>query len=211
MARWVEARLKAHLGFGEYKLCLIGRTGYTATGKNWGHRWREEMPDGKRIEGEECRDFMRLMIKKDRKWCFLIMEDGLFVGDNTLRDVGLNAFSYAELFGVVGSGSLPFGLVLKSLVNFADLMVGVPAGPFHLAMAKSELPTIGIWTEHFPSWYDEPKAASVHIISKNVVEQHLDVRPGSFVEKEDLRFRLIHTETRVIEGEQVLNAAEQLL
>ena len=211
MARWIEARLKAYLGLGERRLCVIGRTGYTATGKNWGHRWREEMPEGKRIEGEECRDFIQLMTKKDPKWSFLVMEDGLFVGDDTVRNVELNAFSYAELFGEVGSGSIPFGLVMKALVNFADLVVGVPAGPLHLAMAKSDLPTVGIWTEHFPSWYDEPKNASIHLVSKNVVEQNLDARTGSFVEKEDLRFRLIHAETRVVEGEQVLNAVEQLL
>jgi len=62
---WVESRLRTWAGFGERKLCVIGRNGYTSVGKNWGHLWREDLPEGRRREGEECRDFMRLMLRKD--------------------------------------------------------------------------------------------------------------------------------------------------
>jgi hypothetical protein len=37
---------------------------------------------------------------------------------------------------------------MKVLANLADLCVGVPAGPYHLAMAKPSLPTVGICKEY---------------------------------------------------------------
>jgi hypothetical protein len=46
--QWVEARLKNWIGFGERKLCIIARNGYTSVGKNWGHLWRDDLPAGRR-------------------------------------------------------------------------------------------------------------------------------------------------------------------
>jgi hypothetical protein len=114
------------------------------------------------------------------------------------------------LFGAPEIGVLPFGLVMKVLVNLAELCVGVPSGPFHLAMAKPGLPTVGIWIEHLPSWYDEPKAASRHVISRNVRDCGLDLRPGSFFRKEGLEFRALRVDSRIITGEQVMAAVEDL-
>jgi len=121
---WTESRLRNFCGFGQRKMCMIGRNGFTAIGKNWGHRWREEMPAGKRREGEECRDFMRLWLKKDPNWCFLILEERMFEGDNTVRDKELHAFSYAEIFGTVDASTIPFGLV--GLRFFSSKMRSTP-------------------------------------------------------------------------------------
>jgi hypothetical protein len=211
IARWVEARLASFGGFGSRKLCLISRNGYTSVGKNWGHLWREDMRQNRRREGEECRDFMRLMLRKNRRWMFLVMEDRLFSGDDTVRSPDLNCYSYAELFGSAGASSLPYGMLIKALLNFAELSVGVPTGPYHLSMAKTDLPTVGIWTEHMPSWYDEPKEASIHLISRNVRDQQADKRPGSFARQGELDFKLVWLDSRVITGAQVLSAVEQLL
>jgi hypothetical protein len=41
-------------GLRSRKLCLISRNWYTSTGKNWGHRWREDMPGRSRREGQEA-------------------------------------------------------------------------------------------------------------------------------------------------------------
>jgi hypothetical protein len=211
VTRWVEARLRSRAGFGRRKLCLICRNGYTAVGKNWGHRWREDMPSGKQREGEECRDFMRLIPAHDRRWMFLVLEDRLFAGEDTVRSPDLNAFSYAELFGEIGETTLPFGLVMKVLANIADLAVGIPAGPYHLCMVKQSLPTVGIWTEHFPTWLDEPKAAAIHVISHNVRRMGLADRPGTFERWASLEHRVLWADTRVITGEQVLCAARELV
>lgn len=210
--RWVEARLKSRAGWhGRKKLCLLGRTGYSSTGKNWGHRWREEMPPGMRREGDECREFMRLLLQKDPGWVFLSMEDRHYSGDDTLGASDLNCFTYTEIFNsVLMDANVPFGLVTKALTNFAEIAVGVPAGPFHLCMAKRELPAVGIWLEHFPSWYDEPKGNAIHIVSKNVADHAMNKRPGSFERNEHLNFRVVWADTYPIMGEQVLQAVESL-
>ncbi len=209
--RWVESRLKNLLGLRGRKLCLIARNGYTSIGKNWGHRFREDLPANKRREGDECRDFMRLMRLKDDRWTFLVTEDRLFEGDDSVRSRDLHAYSYAEIFGTLDQPMIPFGLVMKVLASVADLCVGVPVGPYHLCVAKRDLPTIGIWLEHVPSWFDEPNDASIHVVSRNVRDLALDRKPGSFFARSGLRYRSMYVETRFIAGEHVVAAAEQLL
>jgi hypothetical protein len=211
VSQCVESRLRNFAGLGSRKMCIIGRNGYTSVGKNWGHLWREDLEPRKRREGEECREFMRLMLRKDRDWLFLMMEDRLFQGDDTARSAEHHAYSYAELFGALGASSLPFGVVMKALANLADLCVGVPAGPYHLCMSKPGLPTVGLWTEHFPSWFDEPKSSSRHVVSRNVRDRGLDRRPGSFSTRAELEYHLIWADTRILTGELVLSAVEDLL
>jgi hypothetical protein len=207
----VEAKLQNYTGFGERKLCIVGRTGYTSTGKNWGHLWREE-EDGRSLpEGEECREFMRLMLRKDPQWTFLVMEDRLWDGNDTMRSDELHCYSYAELFGTPDDPAIPFGYVMRALANLASLAIGVPAGSQHLCMVKQDLPCVGLWIEHYPSWYDEPKEASIHILSKHLRETRCDTRPGSFTESGDLKYRAMPIDTRRIYGEQALAAVEQLL
>jgi hypothetical protein len=207
---WVESRLRNFADDGS-KLCVIGRNGYTAVGKNWGHRWREDLPPSRAYEGEECRDFMRLMLRRDPSWVFLVVEDQLYSGHDTVRSRDLRAVSYAELFGTPGPSSIPFGLIMKAILSLADLCVGVPAGPYHLALARADLPVVGLWLEHLPSWYDEPRPGSIHVVSRNVRDQGLDQRPGSFVSCGPLDFQMLAVDTRIITGEQALHAVEQLL
>jgi hypothetical protein len=209
--QFVENRLINFLGLGIRKLCLISRGGYTTPEKFWGRLWRDEVSGCTLSEGEECRDFMRLMLAKDPDWIFLSMEDRIFEGDDTLSSDEIQCVSYAQVFGSIGGTGLPFGLVMKALVNIADLCVGVPSGPYHLSMVKPDLPCIGIWTNQFPSWYDEPKEDSIHVISKNVVEKGYMDRPGSFTEMGGLKYDCRFVDTRRITGEQVMAAAEELL
>ena len=208
---WVDSRLRSLAGWRGRKLCMIARNGYTSTGKNWAHHWREDLPEERRREGEEARDFLRLMQERDPGWLFVTMEDRHFSGDDTIRDRALRCVSYAELFGGEGRGGLPFGLVMKALVGMAALVVGVPAGPYHLAMAHPGVPTIGIWTEHFPSWYDEPKAKSVHLLSRNIWDGEAGARCGSFDRQGRIEFVTRRLDSRIIPGEAVLSAVEDLL
>ena len=211
ITRLVESRLRNFAGFGPRKMCIVGRNGYTSVGKNWGHLWREDLEPDRRREGEECRDFIKLLLRKDSGWMFLVAEDKLFQGDHTIRASDCNTYSYAELFGTPDTPALPFGLVMKVLANLADLCVGVPAAPYHFCLAKPGLPTVGIWMEHLPSWFDEPKTASLHLVSRNLRDCQLDRRPGSFTCNADLEFRLTWMDTRIVTGEAVLNAVEDLL
>jgi hypothetical protein len=208
--RWVEARLRTYAGFTRRRLCLIGRNGYTSVGKNWGHQWRSDLPPGRQREGEECRDFMRLMLRKDPRWLFVSMEDRHFSGEHSLRSRRLQCYSYADLFGSIRASSVPFGLVMKALADLAELVVGVPSGPYHLCMAKPDLPTIGLWIEHLPSWFDEPKGLSIHVISSNVADRGLDKRRGSFSNAGNLFFKWMCVPSRTIGGQDVLDACEEL-
>ena len=211
LTRWVESRLATVAGFGERKLCLITRNGYTTIGKNWGHFFRDDVPYRTLREGQECRDFMRLLLRKDPRWMFLVMEDQLYEGNDTMRSQALHAYSYAEVFGTSGAGTVPFGLVLKVLVNLASLSVGIPAGPYHLSMAKDGLPTVGLWIEQLPTWYDEPRPDAIHLISRNVREMGADQRPGSLAGGSGPAHQMRWLDTRRIPGEQVLSAVETLL
>ena len=69
---------------------------------------------------------------------FLVMEDTMFHGADTVRSEELHAYSFAELFGAAGQACFPFGIVMKALVNLADLSIGVPTGPYHLSMAARD-------------------------------------------------------------------------
>ncbi len=142
---------------------------------------------------------------------FVVMEDVLFEGDDTVCAEDLHAYSYAQLFGTLGETGVPFALILKALLNLADLSIGVPAGPFHLSMAKPDLPTVGIWLNHLPSWYDEPKPAARHLISRNLRERGFEQRPGSFFEQAGLDYAARWVDTRIVTGEQVWGAVEELL
>ena len=149
--QWVDARLRNGLGLDATKhLCVITRSGYTSVYKNWGHRWREEMPLGKRFEGEECRDFVKLLKAKNERWRILVMEDRLFDGNDSVSDFSIGCLSYAQLFDGDLGGPLPFAWILKAVLKRAELVVGVPSGPTHLALAMPHLPVVGIWFTAIP-------------------------------------------------------------
>lgn len=207
----VDARLRTYCGYGERRLCLVGRNGYTSVSKNWGHEWRTKSDGSVFPEGEEARDFMRLMLKKDPNWLFLSIEDILFEHDHTLKSEELHCYSYAEVFGDTECSVLPFGLLMKALVNLADLSVGVPAGPHHLCMLRDDLPSVGVWISHCPSWYDEPKDASIHVLSRNLKDHGLDTRPGTITERCELRYRTMELDTLRVSGQAVLDAVEVLI
>jgi hypothetical protein len=211
LTEWVRARIRRMSSGNDTRLCLISRNGYTATQKNWGHLFREEMPDGKQREGEECRDFMRAMLEEDPDWLFLVMEDRMFEGDDTVRDVALNCYSYAEVFGSNFGTMLPFALVCRDLVCMAELSVGVPTGPYHISTAHPTLPTIGLWIDHHPSWYDEPNKNGVHILSQHLWESGAINRPGTFTDRGNIHYRCIRSPKRIIPGELVAEVAQDLV
>ena len=46
LSNLVSARLCNYCGFGNRKLCLVSRNGYTVHGKNWGYKWRDDTGSG---------------------------------------------------------------------------------------------------------------------------------------------------------------------
>jgi hypothetical protein len=199
---WVESRLRTWCGFDSgKKLCVIARHGSSSIGKNWGHRWRKpELP-----EAQECRDFMLLMRQKDPSWMFVTMEEKEFEGDNTIR--GSNCYSYCQVF----KNAPPLGLALKALLGYSSLCVGVPTGPFHLAMAMPSLPVVGVWIEHWPLWYDEPRGGTIHVLSRFLRETGTDKRIGSVKSCGSVDLQLMTLDTQEVPGQAVFDAAQTLL
>lgn len=66
-------------------------------------------------------------------------------------------------------------------------------------------------TLHHPAWYDEPKDASRHLLSRNLSDLGVLSRPGSFSRNGDFAFHTRRLATRIIPGEEVLSTAEELL
>ena len=78
-------------------------------------------------------------------------------------------------------------------------------------MVKQGLPVVGLWIEHFPSWYDEPKAESIHLISRNLAEMGEDRKPGTFSEAGGLVFRTRWLQSRIIPGQSAFEATSSFL
>lgn len=206
----VDARLRNICGLGERRLCLLGRGGYTSVGKNWGNLWREDLPPDAREQGHECRDFIRKMLAKSKGWCFLLMEDRDYA--DSIKNPALHTFAYSDVFGEPEAAFAPFGRVMKCLASAASLCVGVPAGPYHFAAQAPALPTVGVWLEHLPSWYDEPRAGLLHVIGSHAAQRlGAPGQPGSFIERDDFNYAVRVLDTRTVPGDAVMAAVEELL
>lgn len=190
------------------RICVIGRTGYTSVGKNWGHKFREDLPEDQRYEASEAIQFIKALRRKDRSWIFVTLDEGDIA--NYCKENGIDGvWSFYDVFGPLGEFGVPFGLSLKSLFLRTELFVGVPAGPYHLSMIYSDFPTIGLWIEHFPSWYDEPKKTSVHLVGRDLEKNRTS--PGTFSNWEGVAFDTRRQPTRHISADAVLSTVEELL
>lgn len=208
VSRLVNARLKNECGLGDRKMCVIARQGQSSHMKNWGHAWREDLPAFQNIEGQECLDFMKQMLRADKRWFFLLMEERPFV--DSLSKLQPQCYAYCNIFGQPENGCIPFGLVLKCLMQWASLCVGVPTGPYHFAAQVDTLPTVGIWLEHLPSWYDEPRDGLTHVIGSQAAAQ-IGQLPGSFLKHGAFAYSAMSVDTRTISGEAVMAAAQKVL
>jgi hypothetical protein len=159
VASYIASKLDALVG--DKKLCLICRSGFCNGMRDWGSNGR-----GDYVEGQECRDFMRLM---GDGWAFLSLECGDLSGYRTIASDLLNCYSQSKLFN-----DLPFryGDFIKGLVARADLCVSIDSGPLHVAHCRPDLPCVGLWYISFPWMYDEPTPNVWNIISKQVWAKH---------------------------------------
>jgi hypothetical protein len=79
-----------------------------------------------------------------------------------------------------------------------------------LSMAKRDLPTVGIWIQHSPVWYDEPKECSIHLLGSEAGKGP-QYAPESISGSNGLSHRTLIQDSRIITGEQALGAVETLL
>jgi len=66
-------------------------------------------------------------------------------------------------------------------------------------------------SNHIPAWHDEPNDASIHLLSKNIVDKELHAHQGSVLTRENFSYRHEWLDTRIVSGENVLHAVEELL
>lgn len=116
---------------------------------------------------------------------------------------------FQVLFGDIDA---PFALVLKALFRCADLMVGVPAGPLHVALGYNRIPVVGIWLAHHPDWYEERSESAMHLLGKPLFDARYDRRPANTSLPEHLRNRSVEFRTQPrITAADVWQAARELL
>ncbi len=183
--RLVDERL-AQLAPPGTPLCVISRTGVTASRKNWG-------------DGSEAREFVAALRAMSPRWRFVSMDD---------EPLGEGVAGFRALFGGLTE---PFARLYKALAARTSLFVGIPAGPLHLTMARGDVPTIGLWLAHHPDWYDEPNSHAIHVVGRYVCERGFDRRPATTTKPASLAHRLRYVETRSIEARTVADAARELI
>lgn len=182
--RAVDERL-ASLAPAGTRLCVVSRAGITAARKNWG-------------DGSEARAFSVALRRADPRWRVLTMD-----GD----DLGDGSADFRVLFGGLPH---PFARTFKALAARADLFVGVPAGPLHVAMARGGIPIVGLWLAHHPDWYDEPNTDAIHLVGAYVRERRFDRRPATVTKPPSLRHRLAYLDTKAIPADAVVEAARSI-
>ena len=77
-------------------------------------------------------------------------------------------------------------------------------------MVMPSLPTVGVWIEHWPSWYDEPRADAIHVLSRFLTETAADRRVGSVTSSDGVDLQLMRLETCEVPGQAVFDAARDL-
>jgi hypothetical protein len=165
------------------KRYVLSRAGFTAERKNW--------------DAAEARAFVRLLQRSDPHARVVAMEDPA-LGDESAWPGRDAVAGYRELFGDVDA---PFARAFLALLARTDALVGVPAGPFHVAMVRGGFPIVGIWVSHLPEWYDEPNPDAVHLIGSAIRERGFDRRaatktlPAPWHREQMLDVRMIPAET----------------
>lgn len=106
----------------------------------------------------------------------------------------------------------PFGLVLKALLHRTDLVVGIPAGPLHVALAYAKIPVVGVWLAHHPDWYEERSENAVHLLGKGVFDRRYERRPATSSLPPALRNRTVEIRAEPqVRANDVWQAARDLL
>lgn len=158
VAAAVEARLRTFVAPGEH-LYLVAPGGHTNARKLW--------PD---CEVVGLAHALRVRNPRARV---------LQVDERTAAQIGHDPRSLptvADLFGENDALDVPAAHLLTVLVHASHAVIGVPAGPLHLAMAMGERPIVGIWLTHHPDWYDEPCSSALHLLGPRTIAKKFNSR-----------------------------------
>jgi ADP-heptose:LPS heptosyltransferase len=179
----VERRLREFSPPGT-RIAILSRAGVTAPRKNW--------------DAREAETFVRELRARDSRWRIVSMDDDEFDG----------TVGFRSLFA--GDG-VPFASTFKALLQRSELLVGVPAGPLHVAMASNLVAVVGIWRAHHPDWYDEPNPRAIHLAGRIVTDRGFHRRAATVTKPASLHHRIEYCDTEEIPAEAVLDAVSRLV
>ena len=192
---FVEARLRTFVDAGE-RLYLVAPGGHTNANKLW-------------PEDEALRLARRLRERDPRARV-------LQVDERTAAQLGRESQALpttTDLFGTPGTSDVfdvPFAHLLTVLIRASVAVVGVPAGPLHLALAIGERPIVGIWLAHHPDWYDEPCASAIHLLGPQTYRKKFERRAATRTLPQTWQHRILPFRDHVPTAEDVVNALEQI-
>lgn len=169
-AALVEERLRRYVAPDE-RLVVVAAGGHTNLKKIW--------PE------EEVQKFARLLRSHDSRARVITIDES--ASGAIGREPGL-APTTQDLFGDL---DVPFAHLLLALLRASDAFVGVASGPLHTVLAMGGRPVVGIWLAHFPDWYDEPRADSIHLAGPYIYAKNLDRRKATVTKPPELRARVI--------------------
>jgi hypothetical protein len=167
------------------RLCILSRAGASAARKSWG-------------DGATAQAFVASLRAHDALWHVVSMDDD---------ELGDGSAGFRTLFGEMDE---PFARLYKALLARADLVVGVPAGPLHAAMARGGIPIVGLWRAHHPDWYDEPNAGAIHLVGRYVRDRGFHRRPATTTKPPSLQHRLVYLDSVEIPLEAVVESARDV-
>lgn len=141
----IDDRLRGFAPPGSH-VYVLSIAGFTAQRKNW--------------DATEARSFVRLLQRHDPSARVVAMDDPA-LGDPSQWAGSEIVAGYRALFADVEA---PFARAYLALLTRCAGVVGIPAGPLHVAMVRGGVPIVGVWSTHLPEWYDEPNPLAVHVI-----------------------------------------------
>ncbi len=188
------------------RVALIARTGFSSFGKNWGHRFRDELNGAE--EGAEAREFLRILGKQDQRWATVSLEAPGISGVHSLESESLGCVASHRFWDGL---EWPFVQLLRALLRHCDLVVAVPTGPLEIADQCFDGPTVSLWIEHYPSWLVEPRPNHAQVVSRNIKDEGYDDRPGSINSWAGVPYQFHVAQSRYLPAESVWDAYSSLM
>ena len=181
-------------GLADHSICAIQSGGHTNPAKGW-----PEL---------ECRAWAEEFCRLYPNWHAVFLD--LSKGEPAPTDLTGRMHGMSDLFHVVLQ-HYPYAAVLKAFLSRVQLMVGIPAGPFHLAMAFGHIPCVGLWYAHHPLWYDEWHPRARHCVSRRVANLGYESARATQSVPSQYHERLWRYETLALSSEAIFAAVEEVL
>ncbi len=169
------------------RLLLVAVGGHTFPGKNW--------------PSEDARAFVELLAMRDPRMRVILLDP---LGDPD--DGWHERCNIVSFRSVVADFNEPFAALFLALTARLHACIGVPSGPLHAISARADIPLVGLWFAHYPTWYDEPNPLALHLVGRRPIARGFHLRPASTSLPTTLAYRIETVDSERISPERVLDA-----